>query len=332
MAIGTGLISLDVIIDKEKFDILAKTAGGSTGNVLTILSYFKWQCYPISYIGLDSASDLILNDLLDWEVKTDFIFQDCKVKTPIIIENLLNNYGGKDHEFKFKCPICNSKLPKNRLIPKSIFNTIKDKLPKSHVFYIDRLSVVGLELAKIFKNQGAIIFFEPHKISKIRLFKELLKIVDIVKYSKESINKIPFQKNATIEIQTLGEEGVNYSFNDETYVEPNFKRLNSFYIDNIIDSTGAGDWVSAALIHNVKNLKNLKKLNERNIINAINFGQALAALNCLFIGSRGLMYNVDYTNLKKYMEKIRNGNTISMNDFKITRKKIAHGKICPNCQ
>lgn len=331
-AIGTGLLSLDVIIDKQKFEIIAKTAGGSNGNVLSILSFLGWDSYPISYIGTDSASDLIIEDLKMWGVNTKYIIRHPNVKTPIIIENVLDSSNGKDHEFKFKCPICNSRLPRNRVLSTAIFYSIRENLPKSNVFFIDRLSVSGVEMAKLQKKQNAIIIFEPHKISKQRLFKEMLKITDILKYSSESIEKIPFERRSILEIQTLGDTGVNFTYNQGTYVEPYFKTLKAFDIGEAVDSTGAGDWLSAGLIHKIVSSKQkVPFLNEKGIIDAINYGQSLAALNCMFIGSRGMMYHLEFDKIFEYsfaIQKRKDFKLITNNNIK---KKYAVKNICTSC-
>ena len=39
-------------------------------------------------------------------------------------------------------------------------------------------------------DEDVIVFFEPHRVSKINLFKKVLKYVDIIKYSEENISEI----------------------------------------------------------------------------------------------------------------------------------------------
>ena len=61
ICIGTGLIALDVIYTTDKKPNFL--AGGSCGNVLTILSYLGWKSLPIARLGNDAEGKRIVEDL-----------------------------------------------------------------------------------------------------------------------------------------------------------------------------------------------------------------------------------------------------------------------------
>jgi len=87
ICLGSGLIALDVIYDnkKTKPNFLA---GGSCGNVLTILSYLDWQSYPIARLGNDPEGKRIIEDMKKWKVNTKFIEQESGTHSPRIIERI----------------------------------------------------------------------------------------------------------------------------------------------------------------------------------------------------------------------------------------------------
>ena len=55
--VGTGLVALDVVIDDESPQVQRLFAGGTCGNVLTILSFLGWNSFPVARIAKDSAGE-----------------------------------------------------------------------------------------------------------------------------------------------------------------------------------------------------------------------------------------------------------------------------------
>ena len=52
---GTGLVALDVVINHATGSPQKVFAGGTCGNVLTILSYLGWLSYPIARMDRDAS-------------------------------------------------------------------------------------------------------------------------------------------------------------------------------------------------------------------------------------------------------------------------------------
>jgi len=48
ICIGAGLVALDVVINGNPKIPLKLFAGGSCGNVLTILSFLNWDAFPVA--------------------------------------------------------------------------------------------------------------------------------------------------------------------------------------------------------------------------------------------------------------------------------------------
>ena len=85
-AFGTGLVALDVVINVNSEETPGLFAGGSCGNVLTILSYLGWSSSPISRLRSGPAADRVVSDLKSWNVGTKFVTLEEDGSTPIIIQ------------------------------------------------------------------------------------------------------------------------------------------------------------------------------------------------------------------------------------------------------
>src|SRR5436190_15803960 len=90
-ACGIGLIALDIV---ERGDSTSHHAGGTCGNVLTILAYLGWDSYPIGRIANDSAGKVVMSDLQRWGVRSEYLQLDPPARTPVIIERLSVDANG----------------------------------------------------------------------------------------------------------------------------------------------------------------------------------------------------------------------------------------------
>lgn len=295
ICIGTGLVALDVVISGNP-DVVPTQffAGGSCGNVLTILSYLGWTTYPIARLSDNMATELLLQDLEKWNVKDDLLTFTKDGSTPIIIHRILKDkHGAPKHRFEFRNPEDGSYLPAYKpCLAKSVIEIVeKSATPK--LFYFDRINRASIELAKAYKGAGTIIYFEPSSAKDLKGFKECLEIADILKFSDDRIpdyDHLYPAAQASIEIQTLGERGLKFRRRGEC----SWNQLPSYSIDNVVDSAGAGDWCTAGIIMNLfKTHSKLSEVKDSELTYALRFGQALSALNCTFEGARGLMYNIN---------------------------------------
>jgi fructokinase len=310
--VGTGLLALDVLI-KGKSDYNSKIfAGGSCGNVLSILSYLNFNTYPIARLGNNDATDFIFQDLEKWGVNLDFIEREEKGSTPIIIHRILESpLNEPKHRFEFRNPNNGKWLPSFRPVLAKKVDAITNNLPKIDIFYFDRVSRSSIELAKYAKAQGALIFFEPSSNREKKQFQECLDVSDIVKFSDQRIKSYKEEYpniQTVLEIETSGKKGLNYRFKSNKW-----KSLNSFTIDNAVDTAGAGDWCSAGIIEQLisKNKNEFSKISEEKLANVLKYGQVLGAINCLYNGARGLMYQVDKSTLIKMVDLVSERKPIS---------------------
>ena len=293
ICVGAGLVSLDILIrDGARFPI-GYYVGGTCGNVMMILAHMGWNSYPIARLDGSKDTTRILEDMEKHGVHTDFITKDEVGKTPVIVQrNYVTKDGIMTHKFE-------SRNTKGRLFLDFKPLTIKqadtilehiDFVPK--VFFFDKVSPAILKLAIAFKEKGSVVFFEPSsKGGNVKTFEQCIEVADIVKFSEQRIKEVALFENYKdkLIIQTLGEKGLNYRLNsDWIHLEPVVN-------ENVVDTSGAGDWTAAALINELlknKASRKIESFSRSEIEVALNKAQTIGAKSCSYEGARGMMQTV----------------------------------------
>jgi len=335
---GTGLLALDVVMNSTAGSKPRFWAGGTCGNVLTILSYLGWESYPIARLGRDSAAKIIANDLRAYKLHMDFVHQDSSVQTPIIYERIMSSSkGGRTHRFYWMCPACGSWLPGYRPIRLREANRYANELTNLRCFLFDRVSPGALRLAARAKELGAIVIFEPPSLKNEAQFQKAMTICDILKYSNEHAkqqDRLAYESLAWLVIETLGEEGLRYRLRSNGKTG-NWKMLSAFRINSLVDTAGAGDWCTAGIIHMLLEdaREATKKASEEKIVDAIRFGQALGALNCGYEGARGVMYHLSRERFDNEVSVIlsRKESSTPVDDMISAKPQWSRRRICPAC-
>lgn len=324
---GIGLIALDVIMNGNPKTSPKYHVGGSCGNVLTILSFLDWKSYPIGRLAKNNATNVIIKDFRKWNVDTMLLSIEETGSTPIIIHRILKDKNGNSkHKFEFKDPSSGKWLPTYKAVISKKVNELGEKLPNSSVYYIDRVSRSSIELAKIHKNKGALIVFEPTSIKDIKQFKECLGLAHILKFSNDRISnyRTLFPNiQAPLEVETMGKDGLNFRFKQNEWMN-----IQAYLIDEVIDAAGAGDWCTAGMISKLgaQGVESFEKTSLSDIENALKYGQALGAINCFFDGARGIMYNTDLEIIKKAAVRLQRDLSISIEDIR-TESKILKDSV-----
>lgn len=328
--IGAGLIALDLVISANPDEPVQQWAGGTCGNVLTILSYLGWSAYPVARLNGDHASQGVKKDLRKWGVHLDYAELAPTSSTPIITQKIKRSMsGGTEHTFSWHCPNCGAGLPRFKPVTSAAANQVAPRLKHTNVFFYDRVSRSALTLAKACAANGGIVVFEPSAIGDPVLFKEAVDSAHIFKYSNERIDQLVHVTNAgrpgLIEIQTLGAKGLRYRVCLDKARTHGWRNAKPFILDQVIDTAGSGDWTTAGIIDQLarRGLVGLLQASLTNIERAISYGQALAAWNCGYEGARGGMYGVTRDMFRKQIESIINGQKPVLT----SRKKI--GLVTP---
>ena len=303
---GTGLLTLDLVVGPDDQKPAHWFAGGTCGNVLTILSFLGWQSFPIARLNGDIASQIVRCDLKNWGVNMEYAALAPQVPTPIIVQRIRRRASGKSvHSFSCSCPYCGSWLPGFKPVRHETALDVSTSWVSPTVFFFDRVSRGMITLAEAAAESGALVVFEPSAKCESRQMQEALQIAHIVKYSDQrfphSLSALEISSNTRIEIQTQSGNGFRYrtKFMKRASGWTNKKSL---LTTEVVDSAGAGDWFTAALISKFSNgLDDLFKLRDHNLGEILDYANTVAAWNCFFEGARGGMYTVSkktisYTN------------------------------------
>lgn len=293
---GAGLVALDVILNGSPATHPKLSAGGSCGNVLSILAFLGWDSYPIARLANNRAGDELIKDLGRWHIHTDHLRRNDDGRTPIIIHRIKRDKNDKPiHRFEFRDPETKSWLPQLKPITKNVATEVLEKNMCPEVFYFDRLNPGTFELAQSLKAQGTIICFEPSSIKDKKQFEQFLGVTDILKYSHERLpdyKAIFRSRRCFLEVETRGKEGLLYR--SKNHADPNhWHAIPGFVLEEIEDAAGAGDWCTTGIIHLLcaDGKQELYKAGVKRLNKALQFGSALGAMNCFYDGARGLMYH-----------------------------------------
>jgi sugar/nucleoside kinase (ribokinase family) len=339
ICVGTGLIALDMVMNDDREEAPRLWAGGSCGNVLTVLAYFGWHSYPVARLGDDKAAKIIAADMREYKVKMRCVLRDVSVQTPIILQRIFSSSDGSPtHRFHWVCPNCGNWLPRYTPIPLREVLTLRDNLPKMTCFYFDRVSAAALHLARRAREQGALVIFEPPSIKEDEQFRKAVSVCDILKYSNEHTkhcSTFPYESPVHLVIETLGAEGLRYRLR-RNGTPDNWRLLPSFRVARLKDAAGAGDWCTAGMIDTLakQGQTSLDEMTEEGVVSALRYGQALSALNCAFEGARGAMYGLDKKHLAERIQEIldRKEARSSTLDALSTKTKRTAKCVCPACQ
>jgi len=280
-------VALDVLQSISEQGDPETSLGGSAGNVLAILGHLGWHCVPVAQLGADAAADRIWHEFAALGADTRFLRKDSDSCTPVIFQ--LPGRGASTHEFSFYCPICGRK--RGYAPPGNVadFASLLSDVGAPDVFFFDRVTPWALELAERYSKGRTIIVFEPSTIGcDEAAFAQALKCVDVLKYADDRISDMAqFEFDVDLEICTQGSNGLKFRSNS---VPGAWHHVEAFDVPFISDTAGAGDWCTSGFLYAM-----FGEMFERGTISSIShiseslrIGQALAALNCMSRGARGL--------------------------------------------
>ena len=340
LAIGTGLVALDVVISNSHPDAPRHWAGGTCGNVLTILRYLGWRAAPVARLRGGEAAKLLLADLKRWGVSDQFISLAADGSTPLIVQRItLTPAGDPYHTFSWRCPNCGARLPGYKPVLATEAEELGERLITSRVFFFDRLSRGALVLARRCADLGAAVVFEPSSVGNPSLFREAWKLADVVKYSHERLHELPFELEATsgprLQIETLGRDGLRYRTRLPASRSRTWQHLEAIPATRVRDSAGAGDWCTAGVIHRLfpEGASGIESVGDAGVRDAIRYGQALAAWTCGFEGARGGMYETAKAQFERDIAALLGETAGGMTDANSRRSKLRNGVVCvcPSC-
>lgn len=285
--VGAGFIALD-ILKKSEEDVFEIFCGGSVGNVCSILSFKGWLTTPIGRLSNSEESKLILDDLLKLKVHTELLEIEPKGITPIVVQENFKRDSQAQHRFKFFANGLSTRMPVFRPPLLRSVERITSHTSIPFCFYFDRLSPAILKLARFYKNAGSLIFFEPSSINNTKQFEEAAEIAHVIKFSAKrstSYQNTFSEPLAPFEIETLGAEGLQYRVNGH------WQKVNAKSTSSIVDTAGAGDWLSAELISLISEFGMDELVCNNDLPEILYNAQTDSVENCKYHGAKGWLYH-----------------------------------------
>ena len=333
---GTGLIALDLVIGPDSETPVRCWAGGTCGNVLSILAWLGWDAYPVARMNDDMASEHVRRDLARWGVHLDWTTCAPTTHTPIVVQQIRRGRDGRPrHRFSWSCPRCGEWLPPFKAITIDAVERIRPALTDASAFFLDRLSRATLVLAAEASARGAVVVFEPSSKASDGLVAEAIALAHVIKYADDrlaGIRGVMEDSSATLlEVQTCGEQGFKYRHRLGRGLT-GWMHLKAVPVPRVADTCGAGDWCTAGLIAKaaVGGQEGLRRTGARGIRAALRYGQTLAAWNCNFEGARGGMYTITQRAFQRQIAGLLNGELKGIEEEPV-EGKWTHVVTCPAC-
>ena len=288
ICIGAGLVSLDILMHGYEETISYKV-GGTCGNVMMILAYMGWESYPIARLNGSAQSQMMLEDMQINGVHTDFVTTLEDGATPIIVQhNIIDKDGNPTHKFTFQGNRGSLHLDYKSVMKKTALKVIEEIKFIPAVFFFDRVSAATLTMAEHFKKKGSLVFFEPSAKTKPSEFDKAVAYSNIIKFADQRLPDVSFAETYQdkLFIQTLGSKGLKFNL-----FGCGWQTLPPVLNENVVDTSGAGDWTTAAFLNGMAEL-GLVSINDLSVSNVkmlLSKAQEIASKSCSFEGARGLM-------------------------------------------
>ena len=176
-------------------------------------------------------------------------------------------------------------------------HAIRSKIVKPAVLYMDRVSRGVLDIARLCRAKGAVIFFEPASVGDPTLFGEALELAHVVKFAHDRLDASDVRtkrgSGPGLIIQTQGARGLRDLNRSDSPDRIRWRHLDGHTLNVVGDTSGAGDWCSVGIIHSLaqRGADSFLQLSPDRVRAALAFGQSLAAWNCAYVGARGAMYD-----------------------------------------
>lgn len=338
VVMGTGLLAMDILLAGGPPSV---AAGGTCGNVLTILSWMGWSALPVARLNGDPAGKVVREDLRRFGVRLDLAEQAPAKPTPVIIERLRRGANGDGvHRFSVSCPTCRAWLPRYQPVPSGAVRKLLDEISPPQVFFFDRLSRGALLLAEWTAESGGLVWFEPSRLADYRLFDEVLAVTHVLKYSRERLPELasrPVRADGPLlEIETAGAEGLRYRAGGPDEERP-WCPLPAVPTPSVVDTAGAGDWFSASMIHEIgpdarAALSLLVGRGATGLAQSIRRAQASSSVACGYAGARGAMYALTPDRFIEERERCIDSRCSAAVDSVLLAVPAAGDWFCRTCQ
>lgn len=310
---SSGYVVLDVV---QANGDLWHEAGGTAANVAGNLAYLGWESGLLGRIGRDHAGRVVSARLQEANVDVSHLWLDPDTTTPIVRHEVLSG----SHRYRFGCRSCGRGNAIFRPLPASYR---LDEAPPAAVFFFDRPSVANVSIAESFSRAGALVVYEPSTRATLDRHSRACNAACVVKYSEERAlhlrGRLPSRSDGQLWIITRGSEGTTVLL-DDINMEIRAPSVSP------IDAGGAGDWMTAGLIHRLAG--RFSGADKRSLVDAVEWSQALAAISTTVPGARSLAKAIPRHRLADRVRSTRRG-VQSRLDF--TPAELRGRQRCSGC-
>ena len=285
-----GYVTLDLIVrDLDEQDYW-QSAGGTCGNVSVFSSALGADVSLLARVGEDQRGRLLLDALANAGVGTYHVEQEVRLRTPGIVELIYGTSEGT-HRFSFRCPVCETQLPKHAVVSWRRAKVEAKCIDRFDTFFFDRATPATLHLAEAARKAGLLVMFEPPTLPRTDRAKRAAALSDIVKVSVRHDSRgrgwhLGKDASTRFIIETLGAKGVRFRARTP-HGWGEWQELPAIPQSRISDTAGAGDWFTAGLLTSLSCRPGL--IESDTMLAAIQYGQRLSAISLAFDGPSGAL-------------------------------------------
>ncbi len=319
--VSAGYMPLDII--RTLGGLTSRNAGGTAGNVAAILAFLGWDSTLAGQAGADIAGDALVSDLSKAGVHTSQISRQATIQTA----RLVHDVRPHGHFFSYRCPDCAARFPNSRPLTLDGAAVCSKVCPFPTVFFFDRANAGTIELAEHYGKAGSVIVFEPSVPANADLLSRAAAIAHIIKHSDDrsvgglrNLHVRPRQRQ--VRIVTHGAEGL------EVMIGPRRSHRLPALATLAVDTGGAGDWTTAGFLAKAARGGEIEM---DGLDDALRFGQALAAVNCATVGSRGLMGITPNAALRRARKAMEDGGVTTEPRMPTVAVPGAPAGVCATC-
>ncbi len=316
--LSNGYIALDVV---KTSDGTWLRSGGTASNVAGNLAFLGWSSALLGVIGADDAGRIVKDDLESAGVNTSRLRLLPDAGTPIVLHRI----DVRGHRYSFGCSLCGRRYVRHRPVSNEDVRDALESMGLASVFFFDRPSAGAVAMARSHAAAGRLVFYEPSTTGRADGHREAATLAHVVKYSAERAKSFrePIPDDAgVLQIITYGQDGLAFRLRDTTW------RRQGGFTTAAVDAAGAGDWLTAVLIHLLPT--DVDAWTDDSVWETLSTAQAAAAISCTLPGARSLASSVTREELTREIDLIRSGRTpnpLSMPDF----GRASADRLCDEC-
>lgn len=283
--LGSGIYCLDTIVVDGK--VTLEEVGGTCGNVMCILAHLGLDTYPQASLDESPEGFKIKADLERYGCDTRFVTNTPDGGTTLLRVTHRRNPDGTP-KISVRAGSPGSRFPKHKFLRKrdeapAFVQALTTAFVPDFYFFDDPAAGHRL-IARELRSMGTTVYFEPARIDGNPDL-ECVALSDIVKFSGENIPDASFADgfNDMLFIQTCGGDGLRYKFRGGEW-----KTLPPVFNDHVVDTEGAGDWTTSAIIYGIARTgKRFTDLDENDLVQILSAAQHYASESVAFMGPKG---------------------------------------------